>query len=114
MVDSPLLSYLEVWLQGFLLRGLTSGEARHLGPQLVKHDSLEPIPDDSGDIVFYGRAEHIPVDTLLLGDPDEEGLVAKGTDPVLPNPAEEIVKKWSMALDCWFSVAQASRVQALA
>ena len=32
--------------------GLTSGEAKHLGPQLVRHDSLEPIQDGSGDTVF--------------------------------------------------------------
>ena len=32
MVGSPLLSFLDVWLPGFLPRGLTSKEARHLGP----------------------------------------------------------------------------------
>ena len=31
-VGSPLLSYLDVHLPGFLLQGLTSGEERHLGP----------------------------------------------------------------------------------
>ena len=51
-VSSPLLSYLDVWLPGFLLRGLTLEEARHLGPQLVRHDSLEPIQDGLGDTVF--------------------------------------------------------------
>ena len=52
------------------------------------------------------------MDALLLGDLDEEGLVAEGTNPVLPNPAEEIVKKRSMALDRWFLAARASGVQA--
>ena len=31
MVGSLLLSYLDVWLLGFLPRGLTSEEAKHLG-----------------------------------------------------------------------------------
>jgi len=58
---------------------------------LVRHDSLEPIQDGSGDIVFQGHAEHILVDTLSLRDPNEEGPVAEETDPVLPNLAKE---KW--------------------
>ena len=46
----------------------------------------------------------------LLGDLDEEGPVAEGTDPMLPNLAKEIVKKQSMVLDRWFSATQASGV----
>lgn len=42
-VGKPLLSYLDVWLLGFFPRGLTSGEAKQLGPRIVRHDSLEPI-----------------------------------------------------------------------
>ena len=55
-VGSPLLSYLDVWLLGFLPKGLTFKEARDLGHQLVRHDSLEPIQDSLGDTVFQGRA----------------------------------------------------------
>ena len=47
------------------------------------------------------------MDAPLLGDPDEKGPIAEGIDPMLPNPVEEIVKKWSMALDRWFPTAQA-------
>ena len=50
------------------------------------------------------------MDAPLLGDFDKEGSVVKGIGPVLPNPAEEIVKNWSMALDWWFLAAQASGV----
>ena len=58
---------------------------------MVRHDSLEPIQDGSGDIVFQGHAKHIPVDALPLGDPNEKGPAAEETDLVLPNLAEE---KW--------------------
>ena len=71
MVDSPLLSYLDVQLPGFLPKGLTSREARDLGPRLVKYDSLEPIQDDLGDNIFQGQVGHIPVEALPLGDPDK-------------------------------------------
>ena len=52
------------------------------------------------------------MDAPLLGDFNEEGSVIKGTNYVLPNLVEEIVKKWSMALDQWFLAAQALGVQA--
>ena len=53
------------------------------------------------------------MDAPLLGDFNEEGSVIKRTNYVLPNLVEEIVKKWSMALDQWFLAAQVSGVQAL-
>ena len=62
IVGSPLLSYHDVWLPGFLLNGLTCGEARHQGPKIVREGSLEPIGDGSGDTVFQGRAVHILVE----------------------------------------------------
>lgn len=51
-VGSPLLSYLDVWLLGFLPHGLTTGEARQLSPRIAGHDSLEPIQDSSRNMVF--------------------------------------------------------------
>lgn len=41
-------------------------------------------------------------------DLDEEGPTAEEPDPVLPDLAIEMVKKWTMALDCWFPAALAS------
>nr|POF26931.1 hypothetical protein CFP56_37703 [Quercus suber] len=58
---------LDVRLPGFLPKGLTSGETKHLGPRLVEHDSLEPIQDGLRDIIFQGHVEHIPVDAPPLG-----------------------------------------------
>ena len=80
-VGNPLLSYLDVRLLGFLPPGLTFGEARHLGPRLVRHNSLKPIQDDSGDNVFQGRAVHIPVEAPILEDLNKKGPVTKDTHP---------------------------------
>lgn len=93
---------MDVRLLDILPKGLTSGEARDLGPRLVKHDSLEPIQDGLGDTIFQGHAEHIPMDAPPLGDPDEEGLSVEETNPMLPTSTEKMVKKRSMALDRWF------------
>lgn len=39
-IGSPLLSYIDVWHRGFLPLGLTIGEARVLGPRIVRMGSL--------------------------------------------------------------------------
>ncbi|KAL0003384.1 hypothetical protein SO802_017165 [Lithocarpus litseifolius] len=54
-IDSPLLSYLDVRLQGFLPRGLTLGEAQRLGPQQIREGSLLPFKDGSVDRAFHAR-----------------------------------------------------------
>ena len=90
------MSYLDVRLPRFLPLKLTSGEARHLGPRLVRHNSLEPIQNGSWDNIFQGQVVHIPVEAPILRDPNKEGLVAEDRhpeEPILPNPAEEMVQK---------------------
>ena len=107
-IGSPLLSYLNVRLPGFLPQGLTSEEARHLVTWLVKHDSLEPIQDSSGDTIFEGRAIHIPLEAAILGDSNEEDPVTEEAileKAILPNPIEEMVQKRSMVLDRWFQAS---------
>lgn len=51
-VSSPLLSYLDVWLRGFLPRGLTLGEAQALGPWHIREGSLLPVRDGLADTMF--------------------------------------------------------------
>ena len=68
MVSSPLLSYIDVCLPGFLSRGLTIGEAREREPHLRREDSLSPVRDGSADTVFQGRAEHLPVENSTTVD----------------------------------------------
>ena len=61
-VDSLLLSYIDVRHRGFLLSGLTIGEARDLGPRRTRVGSLVPVRDESIDIVFQGHVVHISVE----------------------------------------------------
>ena len=46
---------------------------------------------------------HTSVEAPILGGFNEEGPVVEKTNPVeptIPNLEEEMVQKWSMALDC--------------
>lgn len=104
MVGSPLLSYLNVRLPGFLLNRLTSGEARHQGPRRVRQGSLELVHDGSGDTVFWGRVVHIPIEALILEAPIIEAPIAEAL--VLINLTIGIVRKCTKALDCWFPAVQ--------
>ena len=61
-MDSPLLSYIDVWHPNFLPPNLTVGEAWDLGPQLVKAYSLVPVRDEYANLVFQGRPIHTPVE----------------------------------------------------
>ena len=61
LVDSPLLSYIDVRHSNFLPPNLTVGEARDLDPRLVKAESLVPMRDASTDSVFQGCAVHSPL-----------------------------------------------------
>ena len=53
LIDSPLLSYIDVRHANFLLPRLTVGEARDLGPCYTCSDELAPIRDE-----FAKRVSH--------------------------------------------------------
>ena len=67
-IGSPLLSYFNVQLLEFLPHGLTCDKVKHQGPRRVRQGLLELIHYGSADIIFQGRAMHIPVETPILDD----------------------------------------------
>ena len=67
MVGRPLLSNIDVRLPGFLPRGLIVGEAQEREPCFIREGSLLPVKDGSVDIVFRGRAEHLPIEDPTIG-----------------------------------------------
>lgn len=62
LVNNPVLSYIDVQHPNFLPPNLAVGEARNLGPRLVRPDLLVPEKDASVDSIFQGCAVHIPVE----------------------------------------------------
>ena len=96
-VGSPILSYLGVWLPEFLQHRLTSGEARHQGPIIVRESSLESVCDDSSDTVFHSSMVHILIEALTA-------------DALVPNNSTIGMVQWcNMALEHWFPGAQLVR-----
>ena len=57
LVDSPLLSYIDVRHTNFLPLRLTVGEARDLGPRYTCSNELAPIRDESAKRVSRRRRE---------------------------------------------------------
>ena len=57
LVDSPLLSYIDVRHANFLPSRLTVGEARVLDPRHTCSDELAPIRDESTECVSHRRRE---------------------------------------------------------
>ena len=58
LVDSPLLSYIDIRHPNFLPPNLTVGEARDLGPRWVRVESLVLVREASAASVFQGCAVH--------------------------------------------------------
>lgn len=93
-IESPLLSYIDVWHRGFLPPGLIVGEAQDLGPRLIRVGSLLPIRDESVDTIFHGRAEHIlaeqpPEGVLVAEQVEAESVDSSGAEA--EDPSEEMV-----------------------
>ena len=61
LVDSPLLSYIDVRHANFLPPQLTVGEAHDLDPRYTASDELVPIRDASVELVSQNRKVHVPV-----------------------------------------------------
>ena len=57
MVDSPLLSYIDVRYANFLSLKLTTGEAREFGKRYTCSDELAPLQDESAERVSWGLRE---------------------------------------------------------
>ena len=68
LVDSPLLSYIDVWHTNFLLPRFTVGEARDLGWRYTCSDELAPLRDESAKHVSQRLQElvHVPVEPKAL------------------------------------------------
>ena len=83
LVNSPLLSYIDVRHANFLPPRLTVGEARDLGPRYTCSDELAPIRDESVERVSRRRRE--------LAHQQVEQEAPPQAEPEAPAQAEEAV-----------------------
>ena len=79
IVDSPLLSYIDVWYVNFLPPKLSIGEAREFGRRFTCADELAPLRDESAEQTSR-RLREIAHEAI-----QQEGQVQE--QPVPENPA---------------------------
>lgn len=77
-----LLLYLDARHRGFLLRGLTLGEAWQLGPRQIREGSLLSVRG-SDERVFHDRAEHIPIEDPVAASPIKRPMIEEVVDSSL-------------------------------
>ena len=62
LVDSPLLSYIDVWHANFLPPKLIVGKARDLNPRYMASDELALVRDTSAELMSQNHRVHVPVE----------------------------------------------------
>ena len=80
LLDSPLLSYIDVRYANFLLPKLTTGEAREFGKRYTCSDELAPLRDESAKRMSR-RLQELSHEAI-----QEEALVQEPAQP--KNPVE--------------------------
>ena len=71
LVDSPLLSYIDIWYANFLSPKLTTGEAKEFGRRYTCSDELAPLRDESAERVSR-RLRQLAHDAIQQEDPVQE------------------------------------------
>lgn len=88
MVDSPLLSYIDVRYANFLPSKLTTGEAREFGRRYTCSDELAPLWDESAERVSR-RLRELAHEAIQQEDPVQEQAQPENPVAELEHPAIE-------------------------
>ena len=96
LVDSPLLSYIDIWHANFLPPSLTIGEAQDLGPCYTTVEDLTSLRDESVKHVSRSRKDHIPVEG------DETQVQATESEATEAEQNVETVTRRKMTMDQFF------------
>ena len=104
LMDSPLLSYIDMRYASFLLTQLTVGEARNLDPRYTTADSIALVRDASENLVSQSHRAHILI--------EEQGALARASEPTVAESVnssgagadqdEEMVIKRTITIDRFF------------
>ena len=93
LVDSPFLSYIDIWHANFLPPSLTIGEARDLGPCYTTVEDLASLRDESVEHVSRSHKDHIPVEK------DETQVHATEPEATKAKQDVETVTRRKMTMD---------------
>ena len=95
LVESPLLSYIDVWHANFLPSSLTIGEARDLGPHYTTAEDHALVRDESAERMSQCRKVHVPVkESEALAQPTKLKAAEAHQDA-------ELVTRRKMTVDCF-------------
>ncbi|KAL0013011.1 hypothetical protein SO802_000080 [Lithocarpus litseifolius] len=99
LVDSPLLSYIDVRHANFLPPSLTVGEARDIGPRYITADDLPPVRDESAERVsrLLRERAHVPVEQGNTESEIPQTHIAEGIRTT--TPADEMVTRKTLTVD---------------
>lgn len=102
-IGSPLLSYLDIRLHGFLPPGLTVGEAWRLDPRQIRARSLLPVRVSLADTVFHSRIEHSlveePYKEARATEQAEVESVGSSEETDTEDPKDEMVVRRNIRAD---------------
>ncbi|XP_065628883.1 uncharacterized protein LOC136067250 [Quercus suber] len=103
LVDSPLLSYIDVRHANFLPPKFTAGEARELGPRHICSDEIPPVRDESAERVSRARRERAHEQIQQEAPARQEVQVDQAPSPantevVGESPGEAMVTRKTMSI----------------
>lgn len=105
LVDSPLLSYIDVWHPNLFPFCLTVGKARELGPCLIRAESLELIRKTLAKLVSQNCAVHRPVEkppAQVPGGPTEQATESVHSSEAETDRGEaEMVSRQTLTIVCF-------------
>ncbi|XP_075670269.1 uncharacterized protein LOC142640050 [Castanea sativa] len=98
LVDSPLLSYIDVQYKKFLPPALTTRDARELGPRYTTADDIALVRDASAERVSQNRRRHEAIEQPENAAPIAEERAAEpaGTSGTKSDLRGEMVKRREM------------------
>ena len=113
LVDSQLLSYMDVRHANFLPPSLTTGEARDLVPRYTTTKDQAPTRDESVERVYQSHKQHIPIERnegqaqaakqeVAEGEQEAEMVTRRKliTDRFLPGTQPSAQPQQTQAKDC--------------
>ena len=112
LVDSPLLSYIDVRYANFLPLKLMTGEVREFGKRYTCSDELAPLQDESAERVSR-RLRELAHETIQqeapvqeqaqpknpVAEPEHPALEATGLSATDTHPGENMVARRVMTID---------------
>ena len=114
LVDSPLLSYIDIWHANFLPPSLTIDEARDLDPRYITVEDPAPVRDESTERVSRSHRVHVPIKepealVQVIEPTTAESIQSSGAE--FDSGEEEMVIKGALTVDRFMSNAQSAARQ---